>query len=180
MIDFVQGWEAAPAALSIPVKIYGTVFGSARNGIFEGFFYVAMGALFGMNYRDFEIAPVWADVMLVVFGLSGTILVNNDAHLPFCAAVSTGLFLLSIRRCGADLKLHVRARNTSTIVYLMHMYFIVLFVYGIYGGTNADLYANGADGPLLYFFVLGSSVLFSALVIVSSNRIPFLKKVFGI
>lgn len=180
IIDFVQGWEDAPAALSILVKIYGTVFGSARNGIFEGFFYVAMGAFFGMNFRDFEIAPVWAEVMLVVFGLSGTILVSNDAHLPFCIAASTGLFLLSIRRCGANLKPHEWARNTSTIVYLVHMYFIVLFVYGIYGGTNANLYANGVNGPLLYLFALGSSALFSALVIVSSKRTPFLRKVFGI
>lgn len=118
--------------------------------------------------------------MLVVFGLSGTILVSNDAHLPFCITASTGLFLLSIRRCGANLKPHEWARNTSTIVYLVHMYFIVLFVYGIYGGMNADLYANGVDGPLLYLFALGSSALFSALVIVSSNRTPFLRKVFGI
>lgn len=180
VIAFVQGWEDAPAALSIPVKIYGTVFGGSRNGIFEGFFYVAMGAFFGMSFRDFEKAPVWAEVMLVVFGLSGTILVSNDAHLPFCITAGTGLFLLSIRRCGANLKPHEWARNTSTIVYLVHMYFIVLFVYGIYGGTNADLYANGVDGPLLYLFALGSSALFSALVIVSSKRMPFLRKVFGI
>ncbi len=179
-ITFVQCWEDAPAALSIPVKIYGTVFGGVRNGIFEGFFYVAMGALFGMSYRDFEKAPVWAEVALVLMGLAGTILVNNDAHLPFCVAASTGLFLLSIRHCGENLKPHEWARNTSTIVYLVHMYFIVLFVYGIYGGTNADLYANGVDGPFLYLFALGSSALFTVLVIALSKRLPFLKKVFGI
>lgn len=45
VITFVQGWEDAPTALSIPVKIYGTVFGSARNGIFEGFFLCGYGSI---------------------------------------------------------------------------------------------------------------------------------------
>ena len=179
-IAFVQGWKDAPAALSFPVKLYGTVFGSARNGIFEGFFYVAMGAVLGVRYRDVEKAPVWVEVALVVVGLAGTMFVSNDAHMPLCVAAGTGLFLLSIRRCGADLKPHIGVRNASTIVYLVHMYFIVLFVYGICGGTNADLYANGVNGASLYLFALGGSVLLSALVIVSSKRVPFLRKVFGI
>ena len=109
-----------------------------------------------MSYRDFEKASVWAEVALVVIGLAGTILVNNDAHLPFCVAASTGLFLLSIRRGGANLNPHEGARNTSAVVYLVHKYSIVLLVYGICGGTNADLYANGADGPSLYLWGLPS------------------------
>ena len=179
-ITFVQSWKDAPAALSFPVKVYGTVFGSARNGIFEGFFYVAVGAVLGMGYREVEKIPVWTEVALVVFGLAGTTFVNNDVHLPFCAAAGIGLFLLSVRRCGTDLKPHVVARNASTVIYLVHMYFVVLFVYGICGGTSANLYENDVNASLLYLFTCGCSALLSALVIAASRRLPLLKKAFGI
>lgn len=91
-----------------------------------------------------------------MIGLAGTVLVNNDAHLPFCVTASTELFLLSIRRGGANLNPHEGVRNASTIVYFVHMYSIVLLVYGISGGTNADLYANGVDGPSLYLLLVVS------------------------
>lgn len=179
-ITFVQGWEAAPATLSLPVKVYGAAFGGARNGVFEGFFYVAVGAVLGMRHHEVEEMPVLVEIALVVLGLAGTVLVSNDAHLPFCAAAGIGSFLLSIRRCGSGLRPHAGARNASTIIYLVHMYFIVLFVYGICGGTNVNLNANGVNGAWLYLFALGGSILLSVLVIAASRRLPLLKKVFGI
>lgn len=179
-ITFVQGWEAAPATLSLPVKVYGAAFGGARNGVFEGFFYVAVGAVLGMRYHEVEEVPVLVEIALVVLGLAGTVLVSSDAHLPFCAAAGVGLFLLSIRRCGSDLRPHAGARNASTIIYLVHMYFIVLLVYGICGGTNVDLNANGVNGAWLYLFALGGSVAVSALVVRAAKRFPLLKTVFGI
>ena len=179
-ITFVQGWDGAPAVLSIPVKAYGLVFGGSRNGLFEGFFYVAMGAVLGMNCSRVVEVPVLAELALVVAGLAGTVFVSNDAHLPFCMAASIGLFLLSARRCGSDLKPHVGARNASTVIYLVHMYFAVLFVYGICGGTDADLYSNGVNAMLLYLFALGSSAAASVLVIAASKELPILKKIFGI
>lgn len=60
------------------------------------------------------------------------------------------------------------------------MYFIVLLVYGICGGTNTNLYANGVNGVWLYLFVLGGSALLSVLVVAASRRSPLLKKVLGI
>lgn len=179
-VTVVQGWKDAPAVLALPVKAYSLVFGSTRNGFFEGFFYVAVGAVLGMRYREVEKVSVWAEVVLVVFGLFGTLQVSNNAHLPFCAVASIGLFLISIRRCGSDLRAHVGMRNASTIIYLVHMYFVVLFVYGICGGTNTNLYANDVNGVLLYLFALGGSALLSVLVIAASKRLPLLKKVFGI
>lgn len=44
VITFVQGWEDAPAALSIPVQSYGTVFGGERRD-FRGFFLRGYGGL---------------------------------------------------------------------------------------------------------------------------------------
>ena len=33
--------------LAVPIRIYCRVFGSSRNGLFEGFFYIAVGAALG-------------------------------------------------------------------------------------------------------------------------------------
>ena len=179
-ITFVQGWGGAPVALALPVKAYGLVFSGSRNGLFEGFFYVAVGAVLGMNCRRVGEFPVWAGLALAVAGLAGTVFASNDAHLPFCAAAGIGLFLLSVRRCGSDLKPHVGARNASTVIYLVHMYFVVLFVYGMCGGADPDLYANGVNAVLLYLFALGGSALVSILAIEASKKLLLLKKIFGI
>ena len=179
-ISFVQGWDGAPVALAFPVKAYGLVFAGSRNGLFEGFFYVAVGAVLGMRHRDLGKVPAWLEMALVVLGLAGTVSVSNDAHLPFCVLAGVGLFLLSVRRCGSNLKPHIGARNASTIIYLVHMCFVVLFVYGVCGGMEADLYENGVNTVLLYFFALGGSAMASLLVIAASKRLPVLKKIFGI
>lgn len=176
----MQSWDGAPAYLSVPIKIYCRVFGSSRNGLFEGFFYIAAGAAFGMKWDQLNRVPVSLELASVALGLTGNILVNNDAHLPFCAIASIGLFLLSVRRHGRDLNSFAQVRRMSTIIYLVHMYFVVVFVYGICGESNPDLYANSVNRPVLFLFALSCSILVSALVFSASKRIPAIKTVFGI
>lgn len=179
-ITFVQSWSDAPSFVALPVKAYGLAFGSSRNGLFEGFLYVAVGAILGMRWQKFRKAPAWCAAVLFATGIIGCVTVSNDAHLPFCALASIGLFLLSVHRYGADLKPHTGARNASTIIYLTHMYFVVAFVFGISGGTNADLFANHVNRVMLYLFALGGPAALSALVITLTKKMPILKEVFGI
>lgn len=179
-ISFVQGWEEAPVCLSLPCKAYSFLFGSSRNGLFEGFFYIALGASFGLRLDYLDETPLLFDFALAALGLAGNYLVSNDPHLPFCAAASIGLFLLSIRRHGACLNSYAVARHISTVVYLVHMYFIVVFVYGFDGGANPSLYANDVNRPLLYLFAICGSLSVSALVILASKKLPAVKTIFGI
>ena len=179
-ITIAQDWATAPVAIAYPVKVYCLLFGSSRNGLFEGCFYVAVGAVLGMNWDRLREIPLWAELVMVVGGLVGNIFISNDAHLPFCAIASIGLFLLSVRRCGTELKPHVNSRKASTIIYLVHMFFVVFFVYGVCGGTNADLFSNDVSWPLLFAFSLGGSVLVSVIVIPLSGKMPTLKRIFGI
>ena len=179
-ISFIQSMNDAPIYLYYPVKAYSLVFGSPRNGLFEGFFYISVGAAFGMKWNKLDEVPILFEITLVVFGLIGSLLINNDAHLPFCACVSIGLFLLSIRRYGFNQEPHTVARKMSTIIYLVHMFFVVGYVYGISGGTNPDLYTNSVNRPMLYLFVLCGSFLLSGIMIFSSKKIPALKTIFGI
>lgn len=180
LIKFAQGWSNAPAFIALPMKIYTALFENTRNGLFEGFFYVAVGALLGFKHERLRNVPVLPLLGFVLVGFLGCIFINGDAHLPFCACASICVFLLSIRRNGVGLRPHVAARNMSTIVYLVHMFFVVLFVYGICGGTSTNVYANEVDRILLYFFALCGSLLFAAIIIQSAKRVPLVKRVFGI
>ena len=179
-ITYVQGWDGAPTYLAVPIKVYCRVFGGSRNGLFEGFFYIAVGAALGMKWDQLNRVPLSLEIASVTLGLAGNYLVNNDAHLPFCAIASIGLFLLSVRRHGTSLNSRARARCLSTIIYLVHMYFVVVFVYGICGESNPNLYANSVNRPLLFLFALSCSILVSVLVTSASKRVPAIKTVFGI
>ena len=180
LLMLLKGWADAPAVVALPVKAYFAVFSNVRNGLFEGFFYVAVGAVLGMRHERLGGLPVAGLVAATTFGVLGCMFVSNDAHLPFCVAASAGVFLLSVRRHGAELKPHVAARNASTIIYLVHMFFVVAFVYGICGGTDPNMYANEVNRPLLYLFALGGSGLVSVAVIALAKRVPGVKRVFGV
>ena len=180
LLMLLKSWGDAPVVIALPVKAYFAVFSNVRNGLFEGFFYFAVGAVLGMRHERLGRLPVAALVAVTILGVLGCMFVSNDAHLPFCVAASVGVFLLSVRRQGAELKSHVAARNASTIIYLVHMFFVVAFVYGICGGTNPAMYDNEVNRPLLYLFALGGSGLVSVAVISLAKRVPVVKRVFGI
>ena len=169
-----------PDVIAVPARLYEKLFLTTRNGLFEGFFYVAVGAVFGMRHKRLESMSAFCLVVGFVSGVAGCVLVNPDAHLPFCALAGICLFLLSVRRHGASLSPHIGARNASTIIYLTHMIFAVLFVYVICGGTDPDIHANDANRGLLYLFSLGGSALFAVAIIPAAKRLPFLKRIFGI
>lgn len=179
-IMFVTEWSGAPRAIAVPVAIYEKLFVNTRNGLFEGFFYVALGAFFGTRHKRFESMSIVCPLIGLILGVLGCIFINANAHLPFCACAGACLFLLLIKRCGPDLPSHVGVRNASTIIYLVHMMFAVVFVYGICGGVNPDLHANDADRLLLYLFSLGGSALLSIVAIRLSKISPLIKRIFGI
>lgn len=166
--------------LALPVKAYFAVFGNTRNGLFEGFFYVAVGAVLGMRHERIGKLPLAGLIISALLGVLGCMFISNDAHLPFCACASICVFLLSVRRCGADLRPHVTARNASAIIYLVHMFFVVIFVYGICGGTDPSMFTSEVNRPLLYLFAIGGSALVSTVVLALAKRASAIKTVFGI
>lgn len=180
MLTLLHNWDGAPAVIAQPVKAYFVIFENTRNGLFEGFFYIAVGAALGMKHEQLDKLHFGVPVAMAVLGIIGCILISNDAHLPFCACASICVFLLSVRRSGENLKPYVKARNSSTIIYLVHMYFVVIFVYLICGGSNPKLFANEVNRFLLYLFALGGSTAVSVLVITLAKRSTVLKTVFGL
>lgn len=49
VLDVAHGVETLPAVLSAPIDLYYKLFLRMRNGLFEGFFYVALGMMLAVK-----------------------------------------------------------------------------------------------------------------------------------
>ena len=173
-------WDGAPAWLAGGLDLYFRAFGNVRNGLFEGFFYVALGMCLGMSWeRAIAVRPL-ASVVVSVFGLLGCVLVSPDAHLPFCALFALGLFLLAVHRCGEGAGQHVLLRNASTGIYLTHMIFVVVFIYGICGSTDPSSTMN-SQVPHLATFAFAAACSLATSIVASrlARRSKSVKGLFG-
>lgn len=175
----VHEWSAAPALLSRVLDLYFKVFANVRNGLFEGLFYVALGMCLGMKWdKAVGVAPM-ASAAMTAFGALGCVIVSPDAHLPFCASYALGVFLLSIHRYGEGSGGHALLRNVSTGIYLMHMIFVVLFIYGICGSTDPSSTTNSqVPHAMTFLFSIVCSLMFSIGASVLARKHQIVKKLF--
>lgn len=176
----VHEWSAAPALLSRVIGLYFKVFANVRNGLFEGFFYVALGMCLGIKWdKAVGVAPM-ASAAMAAFGALGCVIMSPDAHLPFCASYALGVFLLSIHRYGEGSGGHVLLRNASTGIYLTHMIFVVLFIYGICGSTDPSSTTNSQVPHLATFsFAVTCALATSMIASKSARRFKSIKPIFG-
>lgn len=175
-------WEGAPTAISLPVKIYSLMFGNTRNGLFEGFFYIALGMYFGMNPESIQNIDVKVITAAIATGVLGCFYVSSDQHLLFCALIAGGIVLLSIRGgVQSRLPMFTRMRKASTVIYLTHMMFIALYVFEICGSRQSDVTSNGDVNHLaLFCFTVVASLLTAGGVIALSKRSSTIKKFFAV
>lgn len=178
IIEFCLEWDDAPTMISLLANLYSAVFSTARNGLFEGFFYVAVGMFIGFRWGESRPCHIAWSVTGLAAGLVGCILVSPSAHLPFCALLAVSLFLLCVRRVSD--KSHPWARKASTVVYLVHMVFVIIFVYGIYGHTELSFFDAPISHITLYVFTLVCSLLTAAIVIPLGRRLSMVRIVFGV
>lgn len=179
-LSLLLTWEGAPRAISLPLKIYSLTFGNARNGLFEGFFYIALGMYFGMNLESIQNINAKTVVAAIVTGVLGCFLISSDPHLLFCALIAGGIVLLAIGGCRADSLIFPLMRKASTVIYLTHMMFIALYVFGICGSWQSDVTSNGDVNHLMLFcFSLVLSLLTAGGVIALSKRSGVIKRLFA-
>lgn len=178
VVEVALGWEGAPALIALLADLYGAVFVTARNGLFEGFFYVSAGMFVGLEWGRRPLPRFGATAACLALGLAGCVLISPSAHLPFCAMFAIALFLLCVRRAGDSS--HPWARKASTVVYLVHMAFAVAFVYGICGYGEIGFFNAPVSHMALYAFTLACSLLTAAVVIPLGRKFPVVKTVFGV
>lgn len=147
----------------------------------RGFFLHCSRSFFGYALeRRFGHAPKRPSA-LALGGALGCIAVSYDAHLPFCAAFATGVFILAVRKVsGESSNVSVTARNSSTIIYLVHMVFVVACVYGVFGWQGIWSPTADCQHIFLFAFVLACSIGVSAIVMPLSKRHQVVKRLFGI
>ncbi len=175
-MQMLHGWNGAPEPIAFLLDVYYSIFGTVRNGVFEGFFYIAIGMLIGFGWASRPEGNPAAVYACLLVGAVCCIAIEPDAHLPFCALFAVSLFLLCVRRTGNES--HPWARKASTVVYLVHMVFVVIFVYGICGYADIGYFDAPISHVALYAFTLGCSLLVAAIAISLSRRTFLLKKIF--
>lgn len=181
VISCLHEQEGAPGAIALMVDAYYLVFTNVRNGIFEGFFYIALGAFLSTRWRIvLGMRPIISFALALV-GALGCMAVSYDAHLPFCAAFATGVFILAVHKVGSESSsAAVAARNSSTIIYLVHMVFVVACVYGVFGWQGIWSPTADCQHLFLFTFVLVCSIGVAAIVVSLSKRHQMVKQLFGI
>lgn len=176
----VHEWDGAPTWLAGALDLYFKVFANVRNGLFEGFLYVALGMCLGLRWeRAVAVSPT-ASAAMALLGAAGCVLVTPDAHLPFCALFALGAFLLSVHRHGERADQHVLLRNASTGVYLTHMIFVVVFIYGICGSADPSSTMNSqVPHAATFAFALVCSLITSVMASRLARRCRVVKELFG-
>lgn len=163
--------------LGVVLESYFYVFGTVRNGLFEGFPYITIGMAIAIKRRAFErILPIGA-VTLTAAGLAGNILISSDAHLPFCAAFAIGIFALS---CAWGEGTHPFLRASSTVTYLTHMMVAVIVVYLVAGGRSPSLLDNGVPNFVLFVAAYLTTIVASIIVWRLRERFVWVKDLFGV
>lgn len=180
-VSVIHDSDLSLGIASDAVDIYYLAFANVRNGLFEGWFYVALGALLGVNLKRSMGVPLAVSLALALFGMLACIFITPNAHLPFCIMFSTGVFLIVIRKQdNRSSSMPQYARNASTIIYLVHIVYIVICVYAVFGWEGVWQPTDDVPHIVLFVFVALSSMATSVIVIIASKRFPAIKRFFGI
>ncbi len=172
-------WVGAPGWLSAATSAYFKVFLNVRNGLFLGFFYVALGMCLGLRSRKLRALSATWPIISLLLGFAGCVLLSPDQHLPFCALASCGIFLLCSRSVSVGNGCPT-IRNASTVVYLTHMIFVVVFTFGVFGGAGPSIYDASVPHDAVFVCSSAYALVLAAAVVPLSRRHPKLAKVFGL
>lgn len=156
------------------VKVYLDLFMTSRNGLFFGFFFVAMGAYFqksGFRLKN-PFPPFFLCMVLLtieVFMLRAYSKPLNYNLLLFALPASVYLFSGMLEINLKERKIYRWLRDGSLIVYLIHPMFIMLLPIGL-GLIGARwIYTNSL---VQYFLVAGGSYVIAWILISMTKRWP--------
>ena len=134
---------------------YFSLFAKTRNGLFVGFLYVTLGLVCSSGNKKAQTV----EIICCALGIVGFTLDIPLANAFFVYA----LFSFVSRREGERIKREQAqfCRSLSTIVYLIHMYIVVLLVYVF----------NMQYGFSLFVITSVTSVVAGAVMLIKSNKI---------
>ena len=133
------------------------VFGSERNFINQGLFYMSLGCFFAnhelkMNYKSASVIFLLAIVILL-----RTLEVVFMPISVLQALVAVLLFILALNiRVGFSVEMSFYIRKWSTALYMIHCPFILLFDFYLSKGTIVDYVSAVCLSTLLYVFIINT------------------------
>lgn len=148
-----------------------------RNGLFEGFFYIALGMCMGVHRARFGSLPAAVPIRPLFAAFAGFMFVSPDQHLPFCACAAACFFLITIRRT-ADQGRSV-LRRTSTVVYLTYRLLVVALIHGVFGGRGATKLQAGAPMRVVFPILLALEFPLCLIVLRPALRSERIRRLFG-
>ena len=165
---------------------YDLIFKSPRNGFFNGFIYAAIGAYIAINYskifsknsKSFIIYYVVSAILLggaVTEALLSKKFINPqvDANFVFLLIPFTYFFVIATAK--TELKpspIYLSCRNLSLLLFLSQRIFLTAIPLLLPVGIVAAISSNPYIGLLIF---LGSTFVFSLLIVKLSSRYKFLK-----
>lgn len=181
---FGQSWYGIIASLeqSEPriwyfFELYHNIFGTTRNGLFEGFLFVSIGMSFALKPKQMKIGVAISGFLIsVILLLREVVLVfhlqyayANDMYL-FLVPSSYFLFyiIICIRMPYGNICYFLR--KLSSLIYFIHP--LVLYVISNIARINHFEVENG------FLFSLPIILLVSSLLILLSDKCKWLKKLF--
>ncbi len=155
--------------------VYKEIFKTTRNGIFEGFIFVGLGAWYSQkreNLISFKASAIGFAVSMAFLlaefaAVSKLRLRYSDGYDMYLFLVPAAFFLFTAA-ASANIKSNAFTKNLRTLsalIYYEHMFFVVLIAY--------DLIEKGMASIVIYLIVVALSVLLGEIIIFVSNRKHF-------
>ncbi len=116
--------QQLPMGLQQALHVYAQYFMTMRNGIFYGFFFVAIGLWFSKSQRNIPFVPAMAGSGIFLACMLCEVLRCSNTNMVFMSAPAA--FFLFAAASSVNLKnrkLYPRLRMTSEWIYLSHVYF---------------------------------------------------------
>ena len=175
---------------SLPFKgmfeCYDLVFKSPRNGIFNGFIFAAIGAYIAINYSKIfkkTVSRLLHSYVVSAILLGGAVaetllskkFINPqvDANFVFLLIPFTYFFVIATAK--TELKpspIYLSCRNLSLLLFLSQCIFLTAIPLLLPVGVVTAISSNPYIGLLIF---LGSTFIFSLLIVKLSSRYKFLK-----
>ena len=164
--------------------LYIDIFVTSRNGLFNAVPYICMGCIISRkkiiaSTKGFVKNSIFAGISFVLMIVESFILKLkfNVTGMDFCifVAVFTYFFISALINFEIkEIKLWVWMRKLSILIFVCQMLFLTVLPFLLPTIFN-KLYANSYIGLVL---VLGMTIVFSIILILLSNKIKFLKRMY--
>lgn len=194
-IELIQNasYSCASPPVEKIVSLYDVIFASPRV-IFQGLFYISIGMFIADNYKSviFRIRGKYSRISagivacIAVVGLS--VVVSQSVNLFVSVIIGSICRVILASMIFALTTLFVRQtalpfacslRSMSAVFYLVHMYFILIFVYAICGGRDTSLLNNQFSYVEAFIFSVIGCLIVSTAVIPLSAKNKFVARLFN-